>query len=72
MAISSASSTNSARSELKTRQPTMTLENTSMTNATYTKPFQVLTYVCFATSPCVSAQIFRGYGPTDSALAGAR
>src|SRR5579859_1827622 len=45
MAISRASSANSACNELETRQPTMNLENTSMTNATYTKPIQVLTYV---------------------------
>ena len=35
--------------EFETRQPTMKRLKTSMTNATYTKPLQVLTYVRSAT-----------------------
>src|SRR5438874_6520195 len=45
MAISRASSASSACNEFETRQPTMDRLNTSITNATYTKPVQVLTYV---------------------------
>jgi len=37
------------RSEFDTRQPTMRRANTSITNATYTKPRQVATYVRSAT-----------------------
>ena len=38
-----ASSTKSVRIELDTRQPMILLANTSITNATYTKPRQVET-----------------------------
>src|SRR5690349_18109726 len=49
MAISSASNARSVRNEFSTRQPTMKRLNTSITNATYTNPLQVLTYVRSAT-----------------------
>jgi hypothetical protein len=44
-ACSRASSARSLRSELAARQPTIRREYTSITNATYTKPRQVATYV---------------------------
>lgn len=45
----SASSTNVVSIDDDTRQPTILLANTSMMNATYAKPCQMLTYVKFAT-----------------------
>jgi len=45
LGISSASSTTSVRMDTDTRHPTMRRANTSMTNATYTNPLQVATYV---------------------------
>jgi len=43
MACSRASSARSVLREVQARRPTITLENTSMTNATYTNPDQVAT-----------------------------
>lgn len=42
---SNASKAKSVRSYVLARQPTMRREKTSITNATYTKPRHVLTYV---------------------------
>jgi hypothetical protein len=41
----------SLRSEIDARQPTIRRENMSMTNATYTNPRHVATYVRSATVP---------------------
>jgi hypothetical protein len=48
-ACSSASRARSLRSEVDARQPTIRRENTSMTNATYTNPRHMATYVRSAT-----------------------
>jgi hypothetical protein len=48
IAISNASNARSARNVVEVRQPMIRLENTSVTNAVYTNPDQVATYVMSA------------------------